>query len=159
MEYCSVVPREVVEKYGKDFRSHPCGTGPFRFRSWEEGQTLILLRNDRYFEKDGNGRPLPYLDAVKVSFNDSRATEFLLFRQGQLDFINDIDPSFKDEVLSKKGMLKKEWQGKIELSVHPYLNTEYLGILIDTSNDLVRNSPLRWTLVRQRSIMASTAAR
>src|SRR5205823_2078874 len=28
MQYCSIVPREVVEKYGKDFRSHPCGTGP-----------------------------------------------------------------------------------------------------------------------------------
>jgi len=149
MEYCSVVPREVVEKYGKDFRSHPCGTGPFRFQSWEEGQTLILLKNDRYFEKDSTGRPLPYLDAVKVSFNDERATEFLLFRQGQLDFINDIDPSFKDEVLSKKGQLKKEWQGKIVLSVHPYLNTEYLGILIDTSNELVRNSPLRFRQVRQ----------
>src|SRR5688572_21110220 len=27
MQYCSVVPKEVVEKYGKDFRSHPCGTG------------------------------------------------------------------------------------------------------------------------------------
>jgi len=31
MQYCSVVPHEVTEKYGKDFRSHPCGTGPFRF--------------------------------------------------------------------------------------------------------------------------------
>ena len=149
MEYCSVVPREVVEKYGKDFRNHPCGTGPFRFKSWEEGQALILLRNDRYFEKDSAGHPLPYLDAVKISFNDERASEFLLFRQGQLDFINDIDPSFKDEVLNKKGQLKGEWQSKILLSVHPYLNTEYLGILIDTANDLVRHSPLRFRQVRQ----------
>ncbi len=44
MEYCSVVPREVVRKYGKDFRNHPCGTGPFTFKSWEEGQDLILLK-------------------------------------------------------------------------------------------------------------------
>lgn len=149
MEYCSVVPREVVEKYGKDFRNHPCGTGPFRFKSWEEGQALILLKNEHYFEKDSAGRPLPYLDAVKISFNDERASEFLLFRQGQLDFINDIDPSFKDEVLNKKGQLKGEWQSKILLSVHPYLNTEYLGILIDTANDLVRHSPLRFRQVRQ----------
>jgi oligopeptide transport system substrate-binding protein len=149
MQYCSIVPHEVVEKYGKDFRSHPCGTGPFRFQSWEEGQTLVLLKNEHYFEKDSTGRSLPYLDAVKISFNDDRATEFLLFRQGQLDFINDIDPSFKDEVLSKKGQLKKEWVGKIILSVHPYLNTEYFGILIDTSNDLVRQSPLRFRQVRQ----------
>src|SRR5580698_9985938 len=26
MAYCSVVPREAVETYGKDFRAHPCGT-------------------------------------------------------------------------------------------------------------------------------------
>jgi oligopeptide transport system substrate-binding protein len=149
MQYCSVIPREVAERYGKDFRSHPCGTGPFRFRSWEEGQALILLKNEHYFEKDSAGRSLPYLDAVKVSFFDNKATEFLLFRQGQLDFVNDIDPSFKDEVLSKKGQLKKAWEGKIVLSLHPYLATEYLGILVDTANAAVSQSPLRWRLIRQ----------
>lgn len=149
MEYCSVVPREVVQHYGKDFRSHPCGTGPFRFKSWEEGQALILLKNDRYFEKDDSGRTLPYLDAVKISLFDEKATEFLLFRQGQLDFVNEIDPSFKDEILNKKGELKQEWKGKIILAASPQLNTEYLGILVDTTNDLVKGSPLRWRQVRQ----------
>ena len=149
MQYCSVVPKEVVDRYGKDFRSHPCGTGPFRFKSWEEGQSLILLKNETYFEKDSTGHRLPYLDAVKVSFFDEKATEFLLFRQGQLDFINEIDASFKDEVLNKKGQLKQEWQGKIVLSTHPYLATEYLGILVDTTNELVKGSPLRWQQVRQ----------
>jgi peptide/nickel transport system substrate-binding protein len=148
-KYCSIVPREVVEKYGKDFRSHPCGTGPFVFKSWEEGQSLILLKNNSYFEKDAHGKQLPYLDAIKVSFFDSRATEFLMFRQGQLDFINDIDPSFKDEVLNKKGELKREWEGKIVLNKSPYLNTEYLGILVDSSNDLIKQSPLRLRNVRQ----------
>ena len=149
MEYCSIVPHEVVERYGKDFRAHPCGTGPFRFKSWEEGQILILLKNEHYFEHDSAGRPLPYLDAVRVSFNTEKATEFLQFRQGQLDFINEIDASFKDEVLSKRGVLKTFWQDKIVLDVHPQLNTEYLGILVDTSNELVRNSPLRSRQLRQ----------
>jgi len=149
MEYCSIVPKEVVEKYGNDFRRHPCGTGPFRFQSWEEGQALILLRNEHFFEKDSAGRSLPYLDAVKVTFNEEKAAEFLLFRQGQLDFINEIDPSFKDEILSKKGVLKAEWKGKIILSVAPQLNTEYLGILVDTNNALVKGSPLRFRAVRQ----------
>ncbi len=149
MQYCSVVPKEVVEKYGKDFRSHPCGTGPFRFKEWEEGQALILLKNENYFEKDSAGKSLPYLDAVKVSFLDSKATEFLEFQQGRLDFINDIDATFKDEVLNKRGELKKEWKDKIVLHTHPYLNTEYLGILVDTNNVLVRNSPLRLQKIRQ----------
>jgi len=149
MQYCSIIPKEVIDHYGKDFRNHPCGTGPFIFSEWEEGQSLIFLKNEKYFEKDSSGIRLPYLDAVKVSFFDNKATEFLLFRQGQLDFVNDIDASFKDEILTKKGLLKKEWEGKIVLAKHSYLNTEYLGILVDSSLPSVRNSILRHKKIRQ----------
>ena len=149
MQYCSVVPREAVEKYGIHFRRHPVGTGPFRFVRWEEGQSLILEKNPGYFERDSSGRRLPYLDGVSVTFYDSRATEFLLFRQRQLDFINDIEASFKDEVLTKKGSLRAEWEGKIVLQVNPYLNIEYFGMIVDENNPLVANSPLRLQKVRQ----------
>ncbi len=149
MQYCSVVPKEVVEKYGKDFRNHPCGTGPFKMIAWEEGQAMVLVKNEHYFEKDSLSIPLPYIDGIKISFFDSRATEFLLFQQGQVDFINDIDPSFKDEVISKKGELKTAWINKIVLAKHPYLNTEYLGIVVDTTNELVKNSPVRFKKIRQ----------
>ena len=149
MQYCSVVAREAVEKYGTDFRRHPVGSGPFQFIDWEEGQALVLKKNPGYFEKDKEGKQLPYVDGVKVSFYDSKATEFLLFRQKQLEFINDIESSFKDEVLTKKGTLRKDWEGKIELQVNPYLNIEYLGILVDSTNALVKNSPMRAKKIRQ----------
>ena len=29
MRYCAVVPKEVVEYFGANFRSNPIGTGPF----------------------------------------------------------------------------------------------------------------------------------
>ena len=148
-QYCSIVPHEVVEKYGKDFRRHPCGTGPFQFQSWDEGQALILHKNEQYFEQDAFGKKLPYLDAIKVSFFDNKATEFLQFQQGNLSFINDIDPSFKDEVITKKGNLRKEWEGKILLKKQPYLNTEYLGILVDASNPIMNHSPLKLKAIRQ----------
>ena len=149
MQYCSIVPHEAVEKYGKNFRSRPCGTGPFEMVAWEDGQALIMKRNEHYFEHDSAGKQLPYLDGIKVSFYDSKATEFLLFRQGQLDFVNDIEASFKDEILTKKGELKNEWKDKVILSKHPYLNIEYLGILVDSSNELLKKSPLRFKKVRQ----------
>lgn len=149
MQYCSVVAPEAVEKYGNTFRRHPVGTGPFRFVAWEEGQALVLAKHEHYFEKDSAGQRLPYLDGIKVSFYDSKATEFLLFRQKKLDFINDIDASFKDEILTKRGTLRKDWEGKVLLNVHPYLNVEYLGILVDEKNDLVKNSPVRMKKVRQ----------
>ena len=149
MQYCSIVPREVVDKYGKDFRRHPCGTGPFQIVAWEEGQALILKKNSSYFEKDSFGKSLPYLDGIKVTFFENKATEFLEFQQGRLDFINDIDASFKDEVITKNGELRKEWKDKVILQKHPYLNIEYLGILNDTSLEIVKNSPLRNLKIRQ----------
>jgi peptide/nickel transport system substrate-binding protein len=149
MQYCSIVPREAVEQYGADFRRHPVGSGPFRFVAWAEGQALVLTKNDHYFERDQQGDRLPYIDGIKVTFYDSKATEFLLFRQGKLDFINDIDASFKDEVLTKQGTLRDAWQQKIQLQVSPYLNIEYLGILVDSTNELVRTSPLLLKKVRQ----------
>ncbi|HVI46167.1 MAG TPA: ABC transporter substrate-binding protein [Chitinophaga sp.] len=149
MQYCSVVPHEAIEKYGKDFRSHPCGTGPFRFFFWDEGQGLVLHRNPVYFERDSSGRGLPYLDAVQISFLDNKASEFLMFRQGQLDFMNDIDASFKDEVLTKQGQLRKEWEGRMILQKHSYLNVEYLGFLVDSSAAVVKHSPVKLRKIRQ----------
>jgi oligopeptide transport system substrate-binding protein len=149
MQYCSVTAHEAVEKYGNDFRRHPVGTGPFAFVAWEEGQAMVLKKNEHYFEKDSSGTRLPYLDGIKINFYDSRATEFLAFQQGKIDFINDIDPSFKDEILTKTGNLKAEWKDKIELQKHPYLNIEYFGILADTSNPLLKNSPLKLLKIRQ----------
>lgn len=149
MQYCSIVPHEAVEKYKVDFRRHPVGSGPFAMVAWEEGQALVLKKNDRYFETDGSGKRLPYLDGVRISFFDSKATEFLEFQQKRLDFINDIDASFKDELLTKTGNLKKNWQGKVQLHKHPYLNIEYIGILTDADNALVKNSPLRLQKIRQ----------
>ena len=149
MQYCSIVPKEAVEKYGAEFRRHPVGTGPFAFVAWEEGHALVMKKNQHYFERDALNKPLPYLDGIKVSFFDSKATEFLEFQQKHLDFINDIEASFKDEILTKSGGLKKQWEGKITLQKHPYLNVEYLGILVDTNNLLVKNSPLRLQKIRQ----------
>ena len=103
MVYCSVVPHEVVEQYGKEFRSHPCGTGPFKFQYWKEGVKLVLRKNPDYFETDCDGSPLPYLDAVAVTFIVDRQTVFLEFVKGNLDFMNSLDASYKDEILTLDG--------------------------------------------------------
>lgn len=56
---------------------------------------------------------------------------------------------FKDEMLTKKGSLRPNWEGKIRLSKHAYLNTEYFGILMDSSNPAVKKSPLKRKAIRQ----------
>lgn len=149
MAYCNIVPREAVEHWGKDYRSHPCGTGPFMFSYWDEGNVLSLIKNPHYWERDSTGRQLPYIDAVQVSFIDSKATEFLLFLQHRLDFVNGIDGSFKDLILTKKGTVKKEYADKFHLSKDTYLNTEYIGFLTDTSLPIMKGAPTGNPLIRQ----------
>ncbi|MBB6129571.1 ABC transporter substrate-binding protein [Mucilaginibacter lappiensis] len=148
-QYCSVVPKEVVEFYGKDFRSHPIGTGPFKFKYWKEGEVLVLLKNEKYWEKDSQGNHLPYLDAVKASFIADKQTSFLEFIKKELDFLNDIDGSYRDDILTKSGKVTQKYKGKFVLNTAPYLNTMYLGILVDTNLTIVKKSPLKILKVRQ----------
>ena len=148
MQYCSAIPHEAVEKYGADFRQHPVGTGPFKLGMWKEGVKLVMLRNDNYFETSVDG-PLPYLDAVAVTFIVDKQSAFLEFIKGNLDFISGIDASYKDELLTKNGDLRSKYSTRINLTKQPYLNTEYLGILIDTNFRAADESPLRLKLVRQ----------
>ena len=146
MPYCKVVPHEVVEHYGKDFRAHPVGTGPFKFKYWRENDALLLVKNENYFEYDQKGKRLPYLDAVYITFIENKSTEFLKFRKGELDFISDVDPSFKDDVLTKRGELQPRYHGLMVLDKSVYLNSEYIGC--NVTHDPEHN-PLTNVKVRQ----------
>lgn len=142
MQYCSVVPHEAVGFYGADFRRNPVGTGPFMFKMWQEGVKLILLKNPAYFESEKGAR-LPFLDAVSISFVPDKQTSFLEFIKGNLDFISGIDPTYKDELLTREGKLQPKYASRITLVSQPYLNTEYLGFMVDKSvsknNGLILN--------------------
>jgi len=149
MQYCSVVPHEIVEHYGRDFRNNPIGTGPFKFKLWKEGVKLIFSKNDNYFERDEDGQTLPYLDAVSISFLNEKQVVFLEFVKGDLDFISGLDDIPKDEVLSQTGKLNTKYQNRFQIDLLPYLKTDYLGILVNERSEIVRQSPLRDQLVRK----------
>jgi len=148
MQYCSVIPGEAVNHYGGEFREHPVGTGPFRLAYWKEGVKLVMTRNPHYFEVE-NGRQLPFLEAVSVTFLADKQAAFLQFVQGKLDFMSGIDPSYKDELLTREGHLNPKFTDRFHLITQPYLNTEYLGILVDSSSKQMRDNPLKSRLVRQ----------
>ncbi len=148
MPYCSVIPYEAISFYGTGFREHPVGTGPFRLGFWKEGVKLVLTRNPDYFEWE-DGKQLPFLDAVSITFLADKQAAFLQFVQGKLDFMSGIDPSYKDEVLTRDGQLNSKYSNRFRMISQPYLNTEYLGILVDTSLQRVRETPLKSRLIRQ----------
>ncbi|MDX1774565.1 ABC transporter substrate-binding protein [Oceanihabitans sediminis] len=143
MKYCSVVPKEIVEFYGSDFRSNPIGTGPFYFKRWEENIKLVFRKNRNYFEKDKNGNSLPYLEAVAITFLPDKQSEFLQFAQGNIDFVSGLDASYKDEILTATGELRDKYKSEVNMIRGPYLNTEYLGFYMETETPEIKSKLLR----------------
>lgn len=149
MKYFSVVPHEAIDFYKQEFRSHPVGTGPFTFKLWEEGSKLIMHKNPNYFEKDEAGNKLPYVDAVSVSFISEKQTAFMELLNGKIDMISGADAFNINEVLNKNGELADAYTKKFYLQKERFLKTDYIGILIDTTIDMVKNSPLKIKAIRQ----------
>lgn len=148
MKYFSVVPKECVEHYGEDFGRHPVGTGPFQFKRWDDGNKLIFVKNQNYFEYEGE-KQLPYLDAVSISFIKDRETSFLEFMKGNVDMVSGIDAINTDEVLTEDGLLKDKFKNEFYLQATPFLKTDYLGFLIDENMASVKNSPFKIKALRQ----------
>jgi ABC-type transport system substrate-binding protein len=149
MPYAYVVPQEVVEKYAKEFRANPIGTGPFKFKLWKENNSLVMLKNENYFKTDSAGNKLPYLDAVQVSFINDKHMALLNFKQGKLDYISGIDENSRDVILTRDGELKPEFTEKFIVEKTPYLNTEYLGFNIDDTLALNKDNPIMDIRVRK----------
>ncbi|MDA7758125.1 ABC transporter substrate-binding protein [bacterium] len=143
MRYCSVVPHEAIEEYGEDFRSNPVGTGPFTFKRWEENVKLVFRKNPNYHETDIEGIPLPYLEAIAITFVPDIQSEFMLFIQGKTDLLNSLDNSYKDELLEPDGALQNKYLDKINMEKGPYLNTEYLGFYLDSKSKVIKSPLIR----------------
>ena len=76
---CHVSPR--------DMRSHPIGTGPFKFVEFKPNERITVTRNPDYWKK---GRP--YLDGIEYTIIPNRSTALLAFEAGKFDL------TFPDEV-------------------------------------------------------------
>lgn len=143
MRYFSVVPKEAIAYYKGEFRRNPVGTGPFKFKIWEENVKLVLRKNDLYFEYDDVGTQLPYLEAVAITFLPDKQSEFLQFVQGRLDLVNSLDNSYKDEILTADGALREQYRSSVTMLKSPFLNTEYLGFFMESESTEINSKLLR----------------
>ncbi len=107
MDFCDVVPKEWVEKWGKQFNRNPLGTGPFVFQKWTPGREIVLTRNPDYWE---DGRP--YLDGVNYQLSFNPPTALLKLERGEVDVLGDgipvadlprvqADPKWKAQIFTQ----------------------------------------------------------
>jgi peptide/nickel transport system substrate-binding protein len=72
----SIYPREAVET----MKSHPVGTGPFRFEEWVRGDRVVLVKNPDYHVKG-----LPKLDRVTFRFVTDPNAVLAALKAGDVD--------------------------------------------------------------------------
>lgn len=148
VKYFSVIPIEIDTSSQYNLRDEPIGTGPFYFKLWSLNEKLVFRKNPFYFEKDDQGVRLPYLEAVAITFVPDKQAAFLELIKGNLDFLSGLDASYKDELLTYDGELQDKYSEEFRLTSIPYLNTEYLGIVVDSNQqtDALKNRDLRRAL-------------
>lgn len=77
----------AMQKYGKDFSTHPVGSGPFVFKEWIPGNALTVEKNPHYWEP---GKP--YLDRVVFSDTSNPIVALQRLRTGEVDYISQLSP-------------------------------------------------------------------
>ncbi len=61
-------------------RTHPIGTGPYKFVEMKQNELIKLVKNPDYWKKG-----LPYLDGIEYTIIKNRATAVLAFVAGKVD--------------------------------------------------------------------------
>lgn len=139
MPYAFVLAPEIVKHYGVKYRRNPVGTGPFKFFMWEEGNSLVLHKNDNYWKKDSEGNKLPYLDAIQLYFITERAQAFRAFEVGKIDFFDDLAEDQIEDVILPNGNTKSGLD--YEVMRDPYLFLEYIGFQLDKNAECYKGNP------------------
>ena len=78
-----IVPREAVSTLA----SKPVGTGPFTFVEYIPNTRMVLRKNPNYWERDAQGRRLPYLDGITFTYLPDPTARTTALRTGSVDWI------------------------------------------------------------------------
>ncbi len=107
-----------------------------------DSATLRLCDSESLRLCDSATIRLPYLDAVSISFIVDKQVAFMEFIKGKFHFMSGIDARYKDELLTRDGQLRSEYEDEIYLIREPYLNTEYLAFFLGDDDTLGKERSL-----------------
>jgi peptide/nickel transport system substrate-binding protein len=97
----AILPRHLLENAYKRGQLHDqwglqtppqamAGLGPFRLKSYQPGEGLVLERNPYYWKKDSRGTALPYLNEILFRQVSGEESQVLRFLGGEGDLLNRV---------------------------------------------------------------------
>lgn len=146
MGFSAIVPKEAVEKYGKELSVNPVGSGPFILKSFSP-QLAVLTKNPKYrteifdLEAEGydksvhsaynlqqlDGKKLPLVDEIEVHFIKQSIARWNSFTKGSEIQFSSVPTEMVDTVLASKTPVKlqKEFADKYFLRSTPEFGFVY----------------------------------
>lgn len=122
MPFFSPVDVDYIKSIGGDkaFDHQPMGDGPFKFKSYENGKGMVMVKNTDYWNKDK-----PKLDEIDVNINHNQDASALSFEQGNTALMGDYSQTIPAQSYVK-------WvtnpQYKDDIIKQPFLGVYYLGM-------------------------------
>ncbi|MFK9094038.1 ABC transporter substrate-binding protein [Bacillus salipaludis] len=105
---------EAVKKWGDDFRSHPVGTGPFKFVEWKKKDRIVVEKNPDYWQKG-----LPKLNKIIFRVIPENAARLNALAKGEIDVMDGLNNSDEETVKSND---------KLQIIERPSMNVGYIGL-------------------------------
>nr|AGF93164.1 oligopeptide ABC transporter substrate-binding protein [uncultured organism] len=124
-----IVPPEYVKEVGdKEFNMNPVGTGPFEFVRWDQGNKVVLERNEEYWAGPSE------ISGVTFRFINSAASRVATLLGGDADLVADVPVSSINQI---------ENRANTKLGVATGSRVIFVGL------DSAQDTPLENVKVRQ----------
>ncbi len=106
-----------------EFNWDPVGTGPFQIEDWRDGESITLVRNDRYYGKE------PKLERMIFQMTDDSRSKLERLKSGELS-VTQITPSEAMELGEMDGY-----------TVTAMKTADYRSVLYQLGSDLFLQNP------------------
>ncbi len=125
--YAAIVPREAVETYGREFGSHPVGSGPFKVTSYDSAR-IVYEKNAKFRQEpvdiwaEGydpetqsyagveaiHGRSPPFIDRLEINFISENAARWNSFTKGnEIQYLTVPNEQYDNILASKDPVVAK----------------------------------------------------
>ena len=84
--YNFIVPKSLIDQ-GNDFNANPVGTGPYKLKEWNYGNSITLERHDSYFQADHGAK----IANVIFSIVPEGTSRTIALKAGDVDFVWEVN--------------------------------------------------------------------
>ncbi len=102
-----------IMKHGRDVFEHPTGTGPFIFKSWDHSKSILLIRNDKYW--NGTAK----VNEVEFRVITSSKERLDELRQGAIHIADHLSPADVADI---------KYDPNLYLYLRPSFNVGYIAM-------------------------------